>query len=172
MSIWLPLHQLHCAAARDCWHGTDVCVCGRGCAGMAEGVVSRLFRPFEQADASVQRTHGGTGLGLSISKSLVELWGGRIYAQSQIGQCSWLGGWLVRLLAGSSAGWLAAGMHSMRRRGLDVRIHLVDEAAVGRSSRRLVPTADGAAGQVLVVHLHCDLSLLTCVQARSLARLP
>ena len=41
-------------------------------------------------------------------------------------------------------------MHSMCRRGLDVRIHLVDEAAVGSSSRRLVPTADGAVGQVLV----------------------
>ena len=161
MSSWLPLYQLHCVLretvdmARMC---VCLCVCGR--AGMSEGVVSRLFRPFEQADASVQRTHGGTGLGLSISKSLVELWGGRIYAQSQIGQCSWL------------AGWLAAGLHSMRRRGLDVRIHLVDEAAVGSSSRRLVPSTDGAAGQVLVVHLHCDLSLLTCVQARSLARLP
>ena len=67
---------------------------------MAEGVVSRLFRPFEQADASVQRTHGGTGLGLSISKSLVELWGGRIYAQSQIGQRGWL-------VLGCLAGWHA-----------------------------------------------------------------
>ena len=52
---------------------------------MAPEVVGRLFQPFQQADSSVQRTHGGTGLGLSISKALVELWGGRIYARSQLG---------------------------------------------------------------------------------------
>ena len=87
--IWLPLHPATLRAAccgAGCWLLALMCV-----------VVSRLFRPFEQADASVQRTHGGTGLGLSISKSLVELWGGRIYAQSQIGQRGWLVCLAVRL---------------------------------------------------------------------------
>ena len=48
-------------------------------------MLAQLFQPFQQADSSVQRTHGGTGLGLSIAKSLVELWSGRIHAESKPG---------------------------------------------------------------------------------------
>ena len=54
---------------------------------MDDDALGRLFRAFQQADKTVHRTHGGTGLGLSISKALVELWGGRIYARSQLGEC-------------------------------------------------------------------------------------
>ena len=48
-------------------------------------MLAQLFQPFQQADSSVQRKHGGTGLGLSIAKSLVDLWGGRIHAESKLG---------------------------------------------------------------------------------------
>jgi len=44
---------------------------------------ARVFRPFEQGENNLDRTHEGTGLGLALCKSLVELHGGRIELESE-----------------------------------------------------------------------------------------
>jgi signal transduction histidine kinase/CheY-like chemotaxis protein len=53
--------------------------------GISADALSRLFKPFQQGDASATRKHGGTGLGLTISKSLVQLMGGDITVSSMVG---------------------------------------------------------------------------------------
>lgn len=53
--------------------------------GIEQKDIDRLFRPFEQIDTGLSRKHEGTGLGLSISRRLVELMGGSIAVDSEIG---------------------------------------------------------------------------------------
>jgi signal transduction histidine kinase/CheY-like chemotaxis protein len=53
--------------------------------GIADNDRERLFRRFEQLDGSLRRRCDGTGLGLAISKSFVELHGGQMWLESQVG---------------------------------------------------------------------------------------
>jgi CheY-like chemotaxis protein len=56
--------------------------------GIAPDKLGLLFAKFSQVDASTTRRHGGTGLGLAISQELAELMGGRIEAESAVGEGS------------------------------------------------------------------------------------
>jgi signal transduction histidine kinase len=56
--------------------------------GISDEQKARLFNSFEQADAGTTRKFGGTGLGLTISKRIIEMMGGKIWVESEIGKGS------------------------------------------------------------------------------------
>jgi len=56
--------------------------------GIPQEKIGNLFKKFYQVDASLSRKYGGSGLGLSITKQLVELQGGKIWVESEVGKGS------------------------------------------------------------------------------------
>jgi two-component system sensor histidine kinase/response regulator len=95
--------------------------------GIPEGRLAGLFEKFTQADTSTTRRYGGTGLGLSISKSLVDMMGGRIDAESREGEGSTFA-IVVPLPLGEQAEARPVALDVLRGR----RVLIVDDTEVNR----------------------------------------
>jgi signal transduction histidine kinase len=73
------------ATATDGSFHLSVCDTGPGISAADQ---AKLFQEFQQADNAITRKKGGTGLGLAISKRIIEMHGGKIWVESQLGHGS------------------------------------------------------------------------------------
>ncbi len=110
-------------------------------AGIPADQIERIFESFYQIDASASRRHGGFGLGLAISKHFVEMHGGRIWAESEVGVGSRFS-FALPLPAGEAASYYAG------------RLQRAGPPALAASSRDiLLVHGDPAAESLLRRHL-------------------
>ena len=85
--------------------------------GIREDFISKIFRPFEQEDASTAHNYGGSGLGMAIADSMVKLMNGEILVESEEGKGTEFTVYLALPIAEEEAG---------SRRGEETR-EIVDE---------------------------------------------
>ena len=113
--------------------------------GMDEQALSRIFKPFEQADSSTTRRFGGTGLGLSISHQLAHLMGGDICVTSAPGQGSTFTFRLpLRATEGPAAAPLAEARPASGPRLRGLRVLVADDVDINREILEGLLDVEGA----------------------------
>ncbi len=82
--VSIAVEPLDSVNGSDLARGIKITVTDTGI-GIKQSDLDNLFNRYTQADNTIARKYGGTGLGLSISKDLLDLMGGQIVVNSQIG---------------------------------------------------------------------------------------
>jgi PAS domain S-box-containing protein len=116
--------------------------------GIPPDQVARLFRSFEQADASTTRKYGGTGLGLSLTRHLAALMGGEVGVESEPGH--------------GSTFWLTARLY--RRPGVSLPVGSLPAAPeIGSGNvrgARVLLVEDNLLNQEVAIEMLADLGLV------------
>jgi signal transduction histidine kinase len=77
---------MHPAEQQD-FSGFEICICDHGI-GIANEHLEHIFERFYRIDTRLVREVNGLGVGLTICKSIIEMHGGHIWVESQVGQGS------------------------------------------------------------------------------------
>ncbi len=96
--------------------------------GIAKDQQERIFQAFQQIDGSISRHYGGTGLGLAITRQLVEVLGGHVTVDSELGKGATF---TVRLPVASTSGAAAQALlpRQPQRRGRGPGLLIIEDDA-------------------------------------------
>jgi CheY-like chemotaxis protein len=118
--------------------------------GIPKDRMNKLFKSFSQVDMSTTRRYGGTGLGLAISKRLIEIMGGRIWAESKPGR-------------GSTFHFTLQANASSDR--LPLRISASLPKSCSHAGMRILMAEDNAVNQKVILKMLCRLGYRADVAA-------
>ncbi len=139
--------------------------------GIDQEAITRLFRPFSQADASTTRRYGGTGLGLAICKQIVDLMKGTIGVESKPGEGSmfWFTAGFEPATGEAERPKLESNGHAPAQSALNVLVaedNLVNQRVVLLQLKKLGLVADvvpnGAKAVEAVRNKRYDIILMDC----------
>src|SRR6266571_5232672 len=120
---------------------------------------NRLFKSFQQVDASTTRHYGGTGLGLAICKRLSELMGGKIWVESAAGKGSTFH---FTILASASAATAPPSWQSAQPQLSGKRLLLVED---NPTNRRIIKHRAEQWGMVVEQAVHSQDALRMLAQS-------